>query len=124
MSKNTYYEIKGNPDSPALVFLHGSFGNIETFNAVAPQLNDSPLLIGIDSRGQGKSTLGTLQLTYKRIGHGRQAIRPAPSMYADVTAASWRQMFPQSFDSYQAQNPEPVVSQQARRFRWRGFRFE
>lgn len=32
---------------------------------------------------------------------------PTRAMYADVTAASWREMFPQGFESYQAQNPEP-----------------
>lgn len=151
---NIYYEAQGNPDGPALVFLHGGFGNIETFNAVAPHLSDSHWLIGIDSRGQGKSTLGTLPLSYQRIeqdvaavlthlaikrcsviGHsdgGIAALRlaatsavsidrlvtigahwtltasdPTRAIYADVTAASWREMFPQSFDSYQAQNPEP-----------------
>lgn len=153
-SANIYYEIQGNPDGPALVFLHGGFGNIETFNAIAPHLSDSHRLIGIDSRGQGKSTLGTLPLTYRRIaqdvaavlthldieqcnviGHsdgGIAALRlaatgavkierlvtigshwtlaandPTRNAYADVTAASWREMFPESFDNYQAQNPAP-----------------
>ncbi|WP_199174633.1 alpha/beta fold hydrolase [Stenotrophomonas maltophilia] len=151
---NIYYEVQGNPDGPALVFLHGGFGNIETFNAVAPHLGDNYRLIGIDSRGQGKSTLGTLPLTYRRIeqdvaavlahlaiercnviGHsdgGIAALRlaatdtvkidrlvtigahwtlaaddPTRAIYEGVTAASWQEMFPQSFDSYQAQNPEP-----------------
>ncbi|WP_231691333.1 alpha/beta fold hydrolase [Alcaligenes faecalis] len=151
---NIYYEIQGNPDGPALLLLHGGFGNIETFNAIATHLGEQYRLIGIDSRGQGKSTLGTLPLTYRRIeqdvaavlahlavkrcrviGHsdgGITALRlaatgtveidklvtigahwtlaagdPTRAIYAGVTAARWREMFPQSFDSYQAQNPAP-----------------
>lgn len=66
-SAHIYYECQGNPDGPALVLLHGGFGSIETFSAIAPHLGRTHRLIGIDSRGQGKSTLGTLPLTYRRI---------------------------------------------------------
>lgn len=62
-----YVEEIGNPDGPALIFLHGGFGNIETFNAITPALADTYRLIGIDSRGHGKSTLGTRTLTYRQI---------------------------------------------------------
>ena len=33
-----YCEQQGNPQGPALVFLHGGFGDIETFNAITPAL--------------------------------------------------------------------------------------
>ena len=149
-----YYEEQGDRHGPALVFLHGGFGDIETFNAITPQLGKRWRLIGIDSRGQGKSTLGGALLSYKRlqqdveavirhlgldrvsiIGHsdgGIAALRlaasrtvgvdklvtigahwalgaddPTRDMYAGVTAGSWREMFPHSYDSYQALNPEP-----------------
>lgn len=38
-------------------------GDIETFNPITPALAECYRLIGIDSRGQGKSTLGHLPLT-------------------------------------------------------------
>lgn len=149
-----YYEQQGNQDGPALVFLHGGLGDVETFNTLTPHLGKTHRLIGIDSRGQGKSTLGTSPLTYKRIqqdveavirhlaldtisiiGHsdgGIAALRlaasktlqidklvtigahwalkaddPTREIYAGITAADWREMFPQEVDRYQALNPEP-----------------
>lgn len=62
-----YYETTGNENGPALLFLHGGFGNIEVFNAVLPDLKRDFKLIGIDSRGHGKSTLGSRVLTYEQI---------------------------------------------------------
>lgn len=62
-----YYEEIGDPDKPVLVFLHGGLGNIEDFNSVVPLLGDDFRIIGIDSRGQGKSSLGSDNLTYERI---------------------------------------------------------
>ena len=58
-----YYEQQGNMEGPALVFLHGGFGDIETFNAITPRLSQTYRLIAIDSRGQGKSTLGSSRLS-------------------------------------------------------------
>jgi pimeloyl-ACP methyl ester carboxylesterase len=62
-----YYEITGDENGPALLLLHGGFGNIEDFNAVLPDLKRDFKLIGIDSRGHGKSTLGSRALTYEQI---------------------------------------------------------
>uniref|UniRef100_E6PQH3 AB hydrolase-1 domain-containing protein n=1 Tax=mine drainage metagenome TaxID=410659 RepID=E6PQH3_9ZZZZ len=62
-----YYEITGNENKPALLFLHGGFGNIEDFNTLIPNLNKEFKIIGIDSRGQGKSTLGSRALTYGQM---------------------------------------------------------
>ena len=69
-----YYEQQGNQDGPALVFLHGGLGDMETFNALTPHLGKSYRLIGIDSRGQGGSTLGIKPLTYKRIQDDVEAV--------------------------------------------------
>lgn len=149
-----YYEQQGHQDGPALIFLHGGLGDVETFNTLAANLGKTYRLIGIDSRGQGKSTLGTSPLTYKRIqedveavvrhlaltnasiiGHsdgGIAALRlaasgtpwinklitigahwalsandPTREMYAGITAADWREMFPEEVDRYLALNPEP-----------------
>jgi len=148
-----YFEQQGKQDGPALILLHGGLGNMATFNSIAPHLGKTYRLIGIDSRGQGKSTLGTVPLTYKRIqqdvealirhleltnvsliGHsdgGIVALRlathkttpidklitigahwalkaddPTREMYAGITAADWREMFPDDVDRYQALNPE------------------
>ncbi|WP_426128638.1 alpha/beta fold hydrolase [Pararhizobium sp. PWRC1-1] len=62
-----YVEIKGKETGHPLVFLHGGLGTIEDFNPILSNLALDYRLIGIDSRGQGKSTLGTEKLTYRRI---------------------------------------------------------
>ena len=62
-----YYEITGNEDRPVLLLLHGAFGNIENFNTILPDLDNEFKIIGIDSRGQGKSTLGSKTLSYEQI---------------------------------------------------------
>lgn len=149
-----YYEEIGNPDKPVLVFLHGGLGNIEDFNAVVPLLGDDFRIIGIDSRGQGKSSLGAEDLTYKRIQLDVEALLESlnvnditiigfsdggtisyrmaiestirikkvvtigatwnimdslstEEIFLNITADSWKEKFPESFDSYQRLNPEP-----------------
>jgi len=62
-----YYEVTGDENSPALLVLHGGFGNLEDFNTILPDLDKDFRVIGIDSRGQGKSTLGEKPLTYEQI---------------------------------------------------------
>ena len=62
-----YYEVTGDVNTPVLLVLHGGFGNLETFNTILPDLNEKFKIVGIDSRGQGKSTLGSKALTYEQI---------------------------------------------------------
>lgn len=62
-----YYEETGNPNKDVLVLLHGGFGNIEDFNPLIAKLEKEFRIIGIDSRGQGKSTLGNESLTYELL---------------------------------------------------------
>lgn len=62
-----YYEITGNENAPVLLLLHGGFGNIEDFNVILPDLNKQFKIIGVDSRGHGKSTLSPEPLTYERL---------------------------------------------------------
>jgi pimeloyl-ACP methyl ester carboxylesterase len=66
-SAKIYYEEVGNPQKQPLIFLHGGFGNIEDFNGIIPLLENEYRIIGIDNRGQGKSTIGTNELTYERL---------------------------------------------------------
>ncbi|HJX26910.1 MAG TPA: alpha/beta hydrolase [Thermoanaerobaculia bacterium] len=62
-----YYEVRGNREGPTLLFLHGGLGTIEDFNSILPDLSGDFRVVGIDSRGHGKSTLGSGDLTYERI---------------------------------------------------------
>ena len=61
-----YIESLGPAEAPVLVLLHGGFGNLEDFNGLLPAL-DGWRLVGIDSRGHGKSTLGGTAWTYQRV---------------------------------------------------------
>ncbi|MDR0230600.1 MAG: alpha/beta hydrolase [Dysgonamonadaceae bacterium] len=71
---NIYYEEIENVGKPTLLLLHGGFGNIEEFNSILPMFTDDYHIIGIDSRGHGKSTLGTNKLTYRRLQLDVEAI--------------------------------------------------
>lgn len=62
-----YCEVRGKENNPALLFLHGGLGNVEDFNHVISQLHDQFRIIGIDSRGHGKSTLGSFELSYELL---------------------------------------------------------
>ncbi|MDR0420182.1 MAG: hypothetical protein LBH30_01835, partial [Prevotellaceae bacterium] len=55
---NIYYEEIKNAGKPTLLLLHSGFGNIEDFNPILPMFANDYHIIGIDSRGHGKSTLG------------------------------------------------------------------
>ena len=66
-SAKIYFEVIGNEDLPPLLVLHGGFGNIENFNTILPSLLTQYRIIGIDCRGQGKSTLGNKELTYQLL---------------------------------------------------------
>jgi pimeloyl-ACP methyl ester carboxylesterase len=69
-----YYEITGNKERPPLLVLHGGFGNLEDFNSFLPDLSGEFEVIGIDSRGQGKSTLGPRPLTYEELQRDVQRV--------------------------------------------------
>lgn len=62
-----YYEIVGKQDALPLLLLHGGIGTIEDFNSLVPSLGAQFRVIGIDSRGHGRSTLGEAKLTYQRL---------------------------------------------------------
>ncbi|MCL1943811.1 MAG: alpha/beta hydrolase [Candidatus Azobacteroides sp.] len=64
---NIYYEEIENVGKPTLLMLHSGFGNIEDFNSILHIFTGDYHIIGIDSRGHGKSTLGTGKLTYRRL---------------------------------------------------------
>jgi pimeloyl-ACP methyl ester carboxylesterase len=62
-----YVEEIGVSDGPVLLMLHGGFGTIEDFNTITPTLSRHFRLIGIDSRGHGRSSLGNTELSYKTM---------------------------------------------------------
>lgn len=62
-----YVEEIGDYSKEPLLFLHGGFGNMEVFNEIVSMLTQDFRVIGIDARGQGKSTLGSATLTYERL---------------------------------------------------------
>lgn len=60
-----YYESAGS--GPPIVFLHGGFGSSETWRSYFPSLAQDFTVIAPDSRGQGRSTLGTGPISYGRM---------------------------------------------------------
>lgn len=62
-----YFDIVGDSSKAPLVMLHGGAGSIEDFDALIPSLSQDYQLIRIDSRGHGRSTLGSSKLTYQRL---------------------------------------------------------
>jgi pimeloyl-ACP methyl ester carboxylesterase len=49
------------------LLLRGGFGNLEDFNTIISLASDAYRIIGIDSRGQEKSTLGNTILSYELL---------------------------------------------------------
>jgi pimeloyl-ACP methyl ester carboxylesterase len=62
-----YYELAGRKEGPALLMLHGGLGHIEDLNSILPAVAHEYRVIGIDSRGHGRSTLGQAPLTYELL---------------------------------------------------------
>lgn len=69
-----YVEEIGISDGPVLLMLHGGFGTIEDFNTITPTLSRHFRLIGIDSRGHGRSSLGSTKLSYKTLTDDLKAV--------------------------------------------------
>lgn len=62
-----YAEEKGSRDKFPLVFLHGGLGNINDFGLLHEMIQGEYRCIWIDSRGHGRSTLGSEVLTYQLL---------------------------------------------------------
>ncbi len=69
-----YVEEIGNPTAPVLLMLHGGFGTIKDFNGITPALARHFRLIGLDSRGHGRSSLGSEKLSYKVLENDLAAV--------------------------------------------------
>jgi pimeloyl-ACP methyl ester carboxylesterase len=148
-----YYEETGSKSGSVLLMLHGGFGTLEDFNSMISGLSDEFRIIGIDSRGQGKSTLGNQKLTYQRMQFDIEALldflninsisiigfsdggivayrmaisstvkiekiiaidarwnladlEATKEIYSKINAESWKEKFPDSYNTYQKLNPE------------------
>lgn len=62
-----YVEQTGDPQGMPLIYLPGGFGSIAEINGLLPFLDARLRLIGIDSRGHGRSTMGDRPLNYAQI---------------------------------------------------------
>jgi pimeloyl-ACP methyl ester carboxylesterase len=60
-----YYAVYGK--GPPVVLLHGGLGNSAHFGFQMPALVDRFQVIAIDSRGQGRSTIGNVAITYDQM---------------------------------------------------------
>ncbi|QGY41797.1 alpha/beta fold hydrolase [Pseudodesulfovibrio cashew] len=69
-----YYETKGTPDGEPLLLLHGGLGTMTDLNVFADELPACFLLISIDFRGHGKSTMGAAPLTYAQHQEDVEAV--------------------------------------------------
>ena len=71
-----HYQIGGTEAAPVIVLLHGGFGSIADFALLMPRLQQHYRVIAIDTRGHGRSTLGTAALTYTQAAEdARQILR-------------------------------------------------
>ncbi|MEO8024609.1 alpha/beta hydrolase [Polaromonas sp.] len=69
-----YAETLGEASKPALLMLHGGMLDIENFNAITAPLAEKYFLVGMDSRGQGASSLGDKGLSYALLQSDAQAV--------------------------------------------------
>ena len=69
-----YVETLGDPGNPPLMLLHGGLQDIENFNSITAALASRFHLVGIDSRGQGASSLGKEGLSYAMLQADAEAV--------------------------------------------------
>lgn len=62
-----YYAAFGKAGAPPVILLHGGLGNGDHFANQVPALAERFRVIAIDSRGQGRSTLGKGKLGYRAM---------------------------------------------------------
>jgi pimeloyl-ACP methyl ester carboxylesterase len=72
-----YYAQYGKASGPAVILLHGGLGNGDHFAHQVPALADRFRVIAIDSRGQGRSTLGQGKLGYPEMARDVVAVMDA-----------------------------------------------
>ena len=63
-----HYQIGGTETAPVIVLLHGGFGSITDFAPLSPRLQQHYRVIAIDTRGHGRSSLGTARQILRHEG--------------------------------------------------------
>lgn len=63
-SAEIYYELSGNIDGKAILLLHGGLCAIDDLDAVREHIPSDYLVVSVDFRGHGKSTIGEASLNY------------------------------------------------------------
>lgn len=71
------FASKAGLDAPVVILLHGGLGTYDHFAFQLPALVEKFRVIGIDSRGQGRSTLGKTKLSYHLMGRDVLAVMDA-----------------------------------------------
>ncbi|MCO7187208.1 MULTISPECIES: alpha/beta hydrolase [unclassified Pseudoalteromonas] len=69
-----HYEQSGNPDGFPLAMLHGGLGSTRDLDVLTEYLGTHFRLISIDLRGQGRSSLGDVPLSYAQYQSDVQAL--------------------------------------------------
>lgn len=69
-----HYAFSGLDNPPVLLLLHGGFGSSEDFDSIHDFLAQHYKILSIDSRGQGRSTLGAEGLSYQLLQEDVEAI--------------------------------------------------
>ncbi|MBS0289853.1 MAG: alpha/beta hydrolase [Proteobacteria bacterium] len=67
MNANIYIEETGISNGFPFIFLHGGLGTIRDFSSLIERINGNYRFIGVETRGHGKSTLGTQSLSYELL---------------------------------------------------------
>lgn len=69
-----YIEETGNAAGFPVVFLHGGLGSMDDFSSLVPGFAEDFRIIGVDSRGHGKSTSDGKPLSYELLENDVEAI--------------------------------------------------
>ncbi|CAM3506106.1 Tropinesterase [Vibrio aerogenes CECT 7868] len=69
-----YYEMSGNPDGQPLLMMHGGLGCSDDMEVMMPWLSAAYLMLRIDFRGHGHSTLGDVPLSYAQYQKDVEAV--------------------------------------------------
>lgn len=83
-----FYAEYGKRSGPAVILLHGGLGNGDHFAHQVPALADRFRVIAIDSRGQGRSTLGKGKLSYPEMARDVVAVMDALAL-GKASIAGW-----------------------------------
>lgn len=65
-SADIWFEVSGNPTGRPLIMLHGSLGSMHDLEIIHRYVPSDYMIVSVDLRGHGRSTLGSEPLNYAR----------------------------------------------------------